>query len=351
MAGTGTWLTRPLSANPYYDGPVSDHYDGRIFFNPEGTPPGKLRDLLRWQFNGERAKWPASFDSPYHGAKPEARIDGNRITVTHIGHATFLIQTNGLNLLTDPVWSERASPVGFAGPKRINPPAVDMADLPSIDAVLLTHNHYDHMDMTTLETLVSRDNPLIITPLGNDTLIRKTIANTRTVTGDWGDIADLPGETKIHFDPCHHWGARGMRDRRMTLWSAFTIETPHARIHHIGDTGFHDGINFKKAREVHGSFDLAILPIGAYEPRWFMKGQHMNPEEAVEAFELLNAQSAIGHHWGTFQLTDEPITEPEEKLKKALSDKAIDPERFYASRPGQIWTNEPIGLGSDSVGY
>ncbi len=131
-----------------------------------------------------------------------------------------------------------------------------------------------------------------------------------------------------------------MRDRRMTLWCAFTIETPHTKIYHIGDTGFHDGINFKKARDLHGGFDLAILPIGAYEPRWFMKGQHMNPEEAVLAFRLLSAKSAIGHHWGTFQLTDEPITEPEEKLKKALSESAIDMTRFYASRPGQVWTNE-----------
>ncbi len=150
MVGTGTWFTRPLSTNPYYDGPVSDHYDGRIFFNPDGTPPGKLGDLLRWQFNGERAKWPDTFDSPFHGTRPQARVEDGAITVTHIGHATFLIQTNGLNLLTDPVWSDRASPVGFAGPKRINPPGVGMADLPAIDAVLLTHNHYDHMDMATL---------------------------------------------------------------------------------------------------------------------------------------------------------------------------------------------------------
>jgi len=128
----------------------------------------------------------------------------------------------------------------------------------------------------------------------------------------------------------------------MTFWCAFTLETPSAKIHHIGDTGFHDGINFKKAAETHGGFDLAILPIGAYAPRWFMKGQHMNPAEAVEGFKLLNAKAAIGHHWGTFQLTDEPIEEPEEKLHEALAEHGLGQQTFYASRPGQVWNNRTI---------
>lgn len=335
--GTGAWQARPLARNPYYDGPVSDHFDGRIFFNPDGTPPGRLRDLLKWQFGGNRATWPETFESPFHGTKPQARVEGGKITVTHVGHATFLVQTNGLNLLTDPVWSERASPVSFAGPKRINPPGVAFDDLPKIDAVLLTHNHYDHMDIETLERLVSRNDPLILTPLGNDTIVKNAIAAARTQRGDWGDVAELANGTLIHFDPCHHWGARGMRDRRMALWCAFTIETPHAKIHHIGDTGFHNGIFFDAAREAHGGFDLAILPIGAYEPRWFMKGQHMNPEEAVEGFRRLNARAAVGHHWGTFQLTDEPIEEPREKLAEALKAASVAPDTFIASLPGQVW--------------
>ncbi len=341
LIGAATWFTRSHAGNPYYTGPVSDHFDGRHFFNPDGTPPRELRDLLKWQFNGKRAKWPKSWDSAHHGAKPAARVSGDTIVITHVGHATFLIQVNGLNLVTDPVWSLRASPVSFAGPKRVNPPGIAFDDLPQIDAVLLTHNHYDHLDIATLERLVTRDDPQILTPLGNDTIILNAIPAARTVAADWGEVRQLAKSTKIHFDPCHHWGARGMRDRHMALWCAFTIETAGVKIHHVGDTGFHDGINFTRARDTHGSFDVAILPIGAYEPRWFMKGQHMNPQEAVESFKLLNARSAIGHHWGTFQLTDEPIEEPREQLAEALAAGSIDPQNFIASLPGQVWTNRP----------
>lgn len=339
LSASAFWATRSHAENPYYSGPVSDHFDGKVFFNPEGTPPGKITDLLKWQFNGQRSKWPEAFDSPYHGAQPKSRITGSSVEVTHIGHATFLIQVGGKNFLTDPVWSERASPISIVGPKRINPPGVNFDDLPQIDVILLTHNHYDHMDMATLKNLVAKHDPLILTPLGNDTIIANAINNAKVQTGDWDEIIEIEDDLKIHFEPCHHWGARGMKDRRMTLWSAFTVETPNRKIYHVGDTGFHKGINFIKAVEKHQGFDVAILPIGAYEPQWFMKGQHMNPEEAVEGFKLLNAKQAIGHHWGTFQLTDEPIEEPAQKLAEALKTASIDPARFYASRPGQIWTS------------
>ena len=330
-------LLKPAS-NPFYDGPVSDHFDGRVFFNPGGTPPGSFRDLLRWQMSGKRSKWPARVESPYRSDTPPERVAGKAARITHVGHATFLIQTNGLNLLTDPVWSERASPVRFAGPKRVNAPGVDFAALPPIDAVLLTHSHYDHMDMATLRRLVAGHDPQIITPLGNDVLLRRAIPQARTVTGDWGDTTVLMADTAIHFDPCHHWGARSLRDRRSTLWCAFTVETPHLKLHHVGDTGFHDGINFRAVGERHGGFDLAILPIGAYEPRWFMKFQHINPHEAVEGMRLLGARRAIGHHWGTFQLTDEPVDEPKEKLAEALAAAQIPPEAFEAAHPGQVFT-------------
>lgn len=337
----GAWAVRPRAANPYYGGPPSDHFDGRVFFNPGGTPPGNFTDLLKWQLSGKRSKWPDRFDSPHAADRPPARLEGGNLRVTHVGHATFLIQTNGLNLLTDPVWSERASPVSFAGPRRVNDPGIAFDDLPKIDAVLLTHSHYDHMDVTTLGRLVAAHDPLIITPLGNDRLLHQSVRAAHTSAADWGETVTLPGNTAIHFDPCHHWGARSLNDRRMTLWCAFTIETPQRKIHHIGDTGFHDGINFRKAYERHGAFDLAILPIGAYEPRWFMRYQHMDPHEAVEGFSLLNAAAAIGHHWGTFQLTDEPVSEPREKLQQALAEKAIVPERFLAGHPGQVFSFPP----------
>lgn len=337
LLGGGLWSTQAPARNPYYSGPKSDHFDGRVFYNPGGVPPGKFTDLLRWQLFDRPAEWPETYDSEHHGSVPRKRVAEDQIEVTMIGHATLLIQVNGVNLITDPVFSERASPYQFVGPKRINPPGVSFDDLPTIDAVLLTHNHYDHLDLPTLAKLVGRDNPTIITPLGNDTIVNGSIEGAKTLAGDWGDVAEIPGGTKIYFEPCHHWSARGPWDRRMALWSAFVIETPNVRIYHVGDTGFHAGINYKQAAKTFGTFDLAIIPIGAYEPRWFMKSQHQIPAEAVEGFKLCNADHAVGHHWGTFRLTNEPIEEPKELLSKALIEHGIKPERFTAMVPGQVW--------------
>jgi L-ascorbate metabolism protein UlaG (beta-lactamase superfamily) len=324
------------SGNRYYSGPVSDHFDGRIFFNPNGIPPGRLRDLLRWQFNGQRSKWPSEWPSPFPQAVPDARIDGENLRVTMVGHATLLIQTAGLNILTDPVWSDRASPFSFLGPKRVTPPGIRFEDLPPVDLVLLSHNHYDHMDMATLARLKTAFDPLIVTPLGNDTILKRRLPDARIAAHDWGEIVQH-GPTTIHVEPVHHWSARGFGDRRMALWAGFVLETPGGRIYHVGDTGFHDGINYRTAAEKHGGFRLAILPFGAYEPRWFMKGQHQNPEEAVEGMLLAGAAHVAGHHWGTFQLTDEPIDEPREKLMATLAAKKVPSGRFRPMRAGEVW--------------
>ncbi len=336
LLGGVLWTKAKQKTNQYYTGPKSDHYDGLVFFNPDGVHPSSFSDLLKWQME-PKAKWPDSFDSAHTGTKPTPRLDKDALVVTLIGHATFLIQINGLNIITDPVFSQRVSPVSFAGPKRVNPPGVAFENLPKIDAVLLTHSHYDHFDIITLQKLVKRDNPKIITPLGNDTILHDAITGADVEIGDWGDMIEIAGGTKIHFEPCHHWSARTTYDRRMALWAAFVIETDDKRIYHIGDTGFHAGINYKTAAQKHGSFDLAILPIGAYAPRWFMKGQHQNPDEAVEGFKLCKARHALGHHWGTFQLTNEPVDEPKHALTKALADNGIEPDRFIAMAPGQVW--------------
>lgn len=331
------WFKKEKSANPYYTGPKSDHFDGRVFFNPNGNPHSHFFDLLKWQMFEKKSKWPESFESEHSETVPSKAVNGDALEVTLIGHATFLIQVNGVNMLTDPVFSERVSPVSFAGPKRVNPPGVSIDDLPEIDVILLSHNHYDHLDILTLKKLVKRDNPMIITPLGNDTIIKDTIPAANTQIGDWGDLVKISNNIKIHFEPCHHWSARGMTDRSMALWAAFVIETADRKIYHIGDTGFHSGINYKAASDKHGRFDLAILPIGAYAPRWFMKAQHQNPSEAVEGFELCKADYALGHHWGTFQLTNEPIDEPKNGLTKALDEKGLQKDRFIAMTPGQVW--------------
>lgn len=336
LLGGSALVSRSRAANRYYSGPVSDHFDGKVFFNPGGQPPRSFGDLLRWQLGGGRKRWPDSWPSPHPNALPESRVEGPELRITMVGHATLLIQTAGVNILTDPVWSPRASPVTFAGPKRVNPPGVDFRDLPPIDIVLVTHNHYDHLDLPTLKRLASNHDPVVLTPLGNDTIIADAIPAIRLVARDWGESVAF-GRVRVHFEPVHHWSARSTFDRRMALWCGFVLETPGGNIYHVGDTGFHRGENYTRMAERHGPFRLAILPFGSYEPRWFMKGQHQNPAEALEGFELLNADYAAGHHWGTFQLTNEGIDEPREALLDAMERKGIDPQRFRPLRPGEVW--------------
>lgn len=335
LAAGGYGAARAFGGNAYYKGPISDHFDGKIFYNPGGEAPGGLGDLLKWRTNGQSVDWPESFPSPFADNKPDARIDGSGLRVTLIGHASFLIQSAGLNFLIDPVWSERTSPFSFLGPKRVNAPGVDFDNLPPIDYVLVTHNHYDHLDLVTLKRLQERHKPQFITPLGNDKIIKDYIEAAKVTVGDWGDVVDLGEGRKIYFEPCHHWSARGLNDKRMALWAAFVIETPHGKTYHVGDTGFHSGINYRAAKEKHGSFRVTNLPIGAYEPRWFMKGQHQNPEEAVQGFLLCGADYGLGHHWGTVKLTDEGIEAPLEALNAALEKQGVPKERFIAMRPGQ----------------
>lgn len=321
-----------MAKKPYHSGPVSDHFDGTRFFNPQGAAPRGLRDLLKWQLAGNRARWPQSV--PTQTIKPAATVAD--MTITMVGHATLLIQTGGVNILTDPVWSQRTSPLSFAGPKRVAPPGITFDDLPKIDVVLLSHNHYDHLDLTTLRRLHQAHAPQIITPLGNDTVIHAALPEARISTHDWGQTASH-GPLHYHLEPCHHWSARGARDRSMALWAAFVIEGSSGKILHVGDTGFDAGRPYKNLAARHGPLRAAILPIGAYEPRWFMRDQHQNPEEAARGFQLSGAKYAIGHHWGSFQLTDEARHAPLDALATALQKHNILADRFRALPPGTAW--------------
>jgi L-ascorbate metabolism protein UlaG (beta-lactamase superfamily) len=325
--------------NPYYSGPVSDHFDGLKFFSPgRANFADKSRtDLLKWQFGGGKEAWPASFPSPFSD-KPPAKVDSG-LRVTLVGHASYLLQTAGLNILMDPVWSDRASPVSFAGPKRVNAPGIAFADLPKIDAVLLTHNHYDHMDVATISKLARAFNPKILVPLGNDTILNAADAALAPLIAahDWGQSVALSDQVRVTLEPTLHWSARGMSDRFMALWCNFVIEAPAGRIYACGDTGYDENSIFPAMKAKYGGFRLALLPIGAYEPRWFMKEQHMNPEEAVKVFRELGADAAIGHHWGTFKLTNEGVDRPREALAKAIADAKLDPQLFRAFQPGEVW--------------
>ncbi len=337
LGGGSAAMAISSSRNRYYAGPPSDHFDGVRFFNPGGAAPSGFADLLKWQWGGTRAQWPEQV--PVAATKPATDVQD--LTITMVGHATMLIQMAGVNLLTDPVWSDRASPLAFAGPKRVAAPGVRFADLPRIDAILLSHNHYDHLDLTTLASLHAAHAPQIITPLGNDAILRKAIPDARITVGDWGHATPF-GPLTVHFEPCHHWSARAMGDRSMALWAAFVIAGPTGKVLHIGDTGFDQGRPYRDLAARHGAIRAAILPIGAYEPRWFMRAQHQNPAEAVEGFLMSGAAHAIGHHWGTFQLTDEPREAPLAALETALAAKTIAPERFRPLAPGQTWAIPPV---------
>ena len=265
--------------NRYYAGPPTYHFDRLRFFNP-GQPDTDrtFAQVLRWKLAGAAGKWPKNV--PVQQVVPNPKVDGLRATM--VGHATVLIQAAGLNILTDPVWSERASPFRHAGPKRIMAPGVAFDNLPAIDIVLLSHNHYDHLDLATLGHLHERDAPLIVTPLGNDVIIRRHSPTARIAAGDWGYRFDLGGgRGEAHIVSANHWSSRSLSDRRMALWGGFMIRTPAGLVYFAGDTGYGTSEIFRAMRKRHGAPDLALIPIGAYAPRWFMSAQHCGPQDAV----------------------------------------------------------------------
>jgi L-ascorbate metabolism protein UlaG (beta-lactamase superfamily) len=326
--------------SPYYHGPVSDHFDGERFFDPHGAPPRGRRDLLRWfvdrHWRATKSKWPTRSSSPYVD-RPPARVEGAAWRISYVGHASLLIQTAGLNMLLDPVWSQRASPFRFVGPKRVNDPGIAFADLPPIDVVLVSHGHYDHLDLTTLSRIAATHTARVITPLGNDAIMRNHNHAIAAEAYDWDIRVDIGMGIAVTLVAARHWSARNLSDRNMSLWASFVIETPGGRIYFVADSGYGDGRYFRDARKQHGPFRLAILPIGAYEPRWFMRDHHMNPAESVQALIDCGADFALAHHYGTFQLTDEPIDAPLVTLADALAVAGISPDRFRALRPGQVW--------------
>jgi len=320
-----------------YSGPVTDHFDGKRFYDPDGVPPKSLAQVLRWQFdrNGKRSRWPAWEPSP-HADTPPHKVDGEQVRLSFIGHASWLIQTGGLNILVDPVWSERVSPFAFAGPRRHNDPGIAFDALPDIDVVLVSHGHYDHLDIRTLSKLTARFAPRVVTALGNDLTMTDADSKIRAEAYDWHDRVILSDEVAVTLVPTRHWTARGLFDRNKALWASFVLETPRGRLYIVCDSGYGTGAHFRRVAEAHAPIKLAILPIGAYEPRWFMRDQHMNPEDAVQALQDCGAETALAHHHGTFQLTDEAIDAPVHALHTALDQAGIPRERFGVLKPGQV---------------
>ena len=294
---------------------TSDHFDGRRFVNPTGIAGQPFTAVPRMLLE-RRTPWPPRIDEPPRLPPPRQGADA---AITFIGHSTFLIQTAAGNILTDPMYSLRAGPFNVVGPRRVRQPAVRFDDLPRIAIVLLSHNHYDHCDRHTLRMLAERFDPIVMTPLGNGALVRS--AGIRRVEElDWwqeAKTAALP----ITLTPAHHFSARTPFDRNRALWGGFTVVAGGARIYFAGDTAY--APFFRELPQRLGRIDLALLPIGAYEPRWFMRAVHMNPAEAVQAHLDLGALESIGMHFGTFQLTTEGIDEPLRGLEDACRSRNI----------------------------
>ncbi len=314
-AGGEAWRRRLMTAGPGWHGPVSDHFDGERFFNPDGPGLHTTGEFWKWQFTKERAEWPESVTDGFAEPALPPRMAAGELAVTFVGHATFLLQAKGLTVLTDPVFSERASPVSWAGPKRVRRPGVAFEALPPVDVVLLSHNHYDHLDLATLERLRVFCDPLIVTGLGNKAFLAgKGFA--KVVELDWWQQTALgPGSATVHFVPAHHWSNRGAGGPNTTLWGGFVLEVGGRKVYCAGDTG--PGSVFSAVRAKFGALDVALLPIGAYEPEWFMRPVHMTPADAVEAHGTLGARLTLGMHFGTFQLTDEALGAPEAALAAA----------------------------------
>lgn len=311
--------------------PRSDHCDGTHFFNPRQHINRGFRDVWRWKRTSRPARWPASVTIDPAPLPPAPR-DGT-VTATWLGHATVLLQTRHGALLTDPMFSDRAGPFGRFGPRRCHPPAHGLADLPPIDAILLSHDHYDHCDLPSLRRLAIRSSRTrILTPLGNGELARRAgFSRERICELDWWEAAELRPGLHVRAVPARHWSNRLSGPRNGRLWSGFFVHAAGRTVYFAGDTGY-DPVMFVEIAERCGSPDLAVLPIGAYEPRWFMAAQHCNPAEAVQIHRELGAGTSIGVHWGCFPLTDEPREAPGEALAAARIDQAV-PERAFPLLP------------------
>jgi L-ascorbate metabolism protein UlaG (beta-lactamase superfamily) len=290
------------------------HFDGSRFYNPDAPQARGFHDFLRWKLTSRPETSPRFIDDVEQSIPPR-KAEGSQIRITLVNHSSVLLQGSGLNLLTDPIWSERTSPLSWIGPRRQRKPGVRIEDLPHLDAVLISHNHFDHLDLPTLRQLADRGTSTFVVATGDARLLRAQ--RIESVELDWGESLAISGIT-IHCVPALHFSARGIFDRNRTLWCGYVVEYPERLVYFAGDTAF--GSHFAQIREKFGSPQLALLPIGAYEPRWFMSPVHMAPEEAVRAHEILGAKTSIAIHHGTFQLADDGIDTPQKQLMACRRD-------------------------------
>jgi len=325
MAATPTWGAGG------YTGPVSDHFDGQRFHND--IPDHGFSDMVKWLWEMETVSWPEWVDDPAQ-PKPEQTVDEGRLRVTFINHSTVLIQMDGLNILTDPMWSQRAGPVSWLGTKRVRMPGVKMDDLPKIHVILISHDHYDHLDLPSLKRLAGRDRPLILAGLGLQAFLESEgISNVKELDW-WQEHRAGPSGMKFVFVPALHTSGRKIFEENSTLWGGFVLEGSSGRVYFAGDTGY--GKFLDAIRDRYKGFRATIFPLGNYEKRWFMRNQHMNPDDAVRAHILLGSLQSMGVHYATFAEHPEQAIDAHEKdLAEALKQHTIPASAFWILKFGE----------------
>lgn len=317
---------------PVYRGNPTDHFDGKKFKNLGGAEAKNLGDVFRWLASRKPGSWPPAGQVTL-GAKPAHRLSDDTLRITYVNHTTFLIQVGGLNILTDPIWSERCSPFSFAGPRRVRPAGIAFDDLPTIHLVLISHNHYDHLDLPTLKRLYARDRPQIITPLGVGAFIEQQGLG-KANDMDWWQTLSLTQTLQLVCVPAQHFSGRGLFDRNQTLWCGFVLQTQVGNLFFAGDTGY--GEIFKTIAQKYSPMRVSLLPIGAFKPEWFMSPIHISPKQAVQIHQEVSSQLSIASHYGTFPLADDGFTDPANELQAALAQQKIDPAQFVLLPEGQF---------------
>jgi N-acyl-phosphatidylethanolamine-hydrolysing phospholipase D len=356
--------------------PVNPHYNAtKQHHTPEGFKNNYIASatkggaaFFRWQIERLRSGFPKPPEIPTPQVKADlefvksnaiktgfstklANLGGNtsvalpemmQPAITWVGHATMLVQASGLNVLTDPIFSQRASPVQFSGPKRAQPPGIALSDLPQIDVVLISHSHYDHLDLDSVKALAKQAGgaPLFIVPLGlKDWFSKQGITTVKEL--DWWDSVVEKG-VEFNLTPVQHWSARSLGDRSQTLWGGWSVFGADFHWYYGGDAGYSKDFADTQQRfaprqtaALGGGFDIALIPVGAYEPRWFMEHQHLNPTEALQVHKDLKTKRSVGVHWGTFELTDESLDQPPKDLAAARKDQGVDENDFFLLSIGQ----------------
>ncbi len=311
--------------------PPTDHFNGKTFFNPGEPMNHGLLPVLRWKMSSRPTPWPRSVPVEVRPVPPAPAGEG--VTATWVGHSTFVLRSRSATMLTDPVFSERAGPFSWAGPRRATAPGVALESLPRIDGILLSHDHFDHCDLRSLRWLAHRDQPWIVAPLGHRGLLAGA-GFKRIFELDWWERYRLGPDVEALMVPARHWTRRSAWGTNTRLWGGFILTTGGRRVYFAGDSGYQATL-FREIGRRCGPVDLALIPIGAYKPRWFMAGAHMDPREAVLVHADVGSRRSVAMHWGTFQLTDEGREEPVTELAEAVRAAGLPEGAFTAPGPGE----------------